>query len=90
MECNGEIPKGIIILWCKGIGVKHKDCPKSDEITHHSEQESMIKWRDSTKYDYTTLQDMTQCQRCGGTLPIKGDSYIDDDRRVCSGCFGKK
>jgi hypothetical protein len=88
--CDGEILEGDLVLWSKGTGVKHDVCPTKNEscdfLVIDQNFDKPKTWKDPNKYDYATLQKMTNCQACGKPLD-RNKSYIEDDRKVCVECF---
>ncbi len=91
-ECGEKYDEGDPILWCKGVGAKHQECP-----VHYNSDDSGIViidddspkvWKDPKKHIYKELQTMNECQCCGKDVSDKSQRYIDDDRLVCVRCFG--
>jgi len=91
LECMGDIEAGDSILWLKGKGTKHRECPEVIEKTHEIEmEEDYSKWYNIRSYSYGETQLVKQCQKCG--QEIKKDKFIISDisgcRAVCETCFG--
>lgn len=83
MECKGEIENGGQIYWKKGEGAKHRECPE-EPVIESCYVENPI---DPDKHTYEECQNIEYCQDCGVALKY-GETYIDDDRRVCGKHFG--
>ncbi len=93
MECGQEVFTGDLILWQKGVGVKHETCPKTTNVPNELvvQDENFMKpriWKDPERYKLAILEIMTKCQCCGVSVEGEKEMYIDSDRRVCSRCFG--
>ena len=85
--CEQMIEVGEKVMWKKGAGVKHESCePPEMEKTHPiiSEKE----WEDFQQYKYKELHSIKNCQCCGKSLAGQKDTYINNDRKTCSECFG--
>lgn len=96
-DCNGSIKTGDSIFWERGEGVKHEKCPPLTECKNEEEKQDFFekkeikkrKWKDPRRYKtLKTLRKKDKCQCCGTKLYDVGDSFIDDDRRVCEECWG--
>ena len=89
LECMNEISTGDQILWLKGTGTKHKECPEAVQKNHELEiPEDYTTWKDPLIYSYTKVQKVTKCQKCGDTL--KGDRFLNGletgFRATCEKC----
>lgn len=87
-ECGTDIEINDPIKWKKGSGAKHVVCPRK-ELKSEVILDKDVVWKDINQYSYLQLLKIEFCQRCGNTLKSKTDTYIDDDRKTCGGCFGK-
>lgn len=96
LECNGEINAGDVILWLKGTGTKHTECPEAVQPVHELEvEEDYTTWFNQQTYEYKQLNQVNQCQKCGaqlrtGQVPMFVDASEMGNRRVCEDCFDKK
>jgi len=88
-ECKGEIIVGERQLWCKGKGVKHVKCEMElkTEETLPKELKQTVVLHDSKIYSFKETRSLRYCQFCGKELPLKGDSYINCERKSCYKCF---
>lgn len=89
IECNESIKKFSIVLWKKGMGIKHELCLQKQESSVFVDDNTPKIWNDVKKYSYPELQKITKCQCCGNDIKNEKDSYIDDDRKVCIKCFSR-
>lgn len=90
IECLGDIEAGDQILWQKGAGTKHKQCPEEIQKTHELEvEEDYTSWKDSKIYSYVEVQKIENCQKCGKYRKGK-DEFLQASeqgfRAVCEEC----
>ncbi|MDC3257225.1 hypothetical protein OAU44_00455 [bacterium] len=92
LECKKDIIVGQRELWCKGKGVKHIRCNevtgglKTEEtLPDELKQERPI--YDTKIYSFKEARSLRYCQFCGKELPLKGDAFINCERKSCSKCF---
>ena len=92
LECKEDIIVGQRELWCKGKGVKHVKCNqikgglKTEEtLPKELKQERPI--YDSKIYSFKDTRSLRYCQFCGKELPLKGDAFINCERKSCYKCF---
>ena len=71
----------------KGAGVKHESC-EPPELVEDKPIISEKEWEDFQQYKYKELHSIKNCQCCGKSLAGQKDTYINNDRRTCSECFG--
>lgn len=90
IECLNEIYTGDQILWLRGTGTKHKECPEEIQKNHEVEvEEDYSNWKDPSVYSYTEVQKIAKCQKCGGIF--SKDKFLRGTetgfRAVCENCF---
>jgi hypothetical protein len=89
-ECGGKTDEGDKLLWAKGYGAKHEECP--EEIDDVNEPVKVIgddfeTWKDPKIYSYKDVQPIKNCQCCGRQLTgmdkfLRGDDGVGF-RAVC-------
>ena len=88
-ECNKDIVIGDRELWKKGEGVKHVKCKielkTEDSLPDDLKQERPI--YDDKIYSFKEVRNLRYCQFCGKELPLRGDAFINCERKSCSKCF---
>ena len=87
-ECGRITEINDTLLWSKGNGAKHKECPQVYLPSYQMEIDNdYSNWKDKQSHTYKEAQSINNCQKCNVSLSGK-DRYLRGDdgigfRAVC-------